>query len=406
MRILVVIDHRFNSTPDGAIWTQTMFTPSYWQRYFEVFDEVTIVARVQPVAQASPDWVRVNTDRITVKPLPYYLGPWEYLLRRQRVLASAQNAFTMGDAVLFYSASPPALALRRKLRALAYPYGVYIIANPHDVFSPGAVRSWLRPFFRWLAPRQLRSLCYGASAAAYITEKALQKDYPPSPTAYTDHYSMAELPEDAFVKQPRAFTPDQTAWTLITVGAMSQLYKAQDILIGAIARCVQQGLNLTLVFVGDGQYRPMLEAQAAELGIGDRCRFLGQLTTGPIVRQQLDRADLFVLPSRQEGLPRAMLEAMARGLPCLGSTVGGMPELLPSEDLVPPVDVSALATKICEMLTNSHRLSSMSTRNLNRAQDYQEDCIQDRRTTFYKTLRQQTEAWRSQHSASTQGGGL
>lgn len=137
MRVLIPIDHRFNRTPDGAIWTQTMFTPSYWRRYFEVFDEVKIVARVQPVDRALPGWVQVNTDRISVEPLPYYLGPLEYLLRRQEVLKRARNAFAVGDAVLFYSPNQPALAIRKKLRALKYPYGVYIIANPYDVFPLG-----------------------------------------------------------------------------------------------------------------------------------------------------------------------------------------------------------------------------------------------------------------------------
>jgi glycosyltransferase involved in cell wall biosynthesis len=393
MRVLVVIDHRFDSTPDGAVWTQTMFTPSYWKRYLEVFDEVSVVARVRPVETALPGWIQVNVDEITVQPLPYYLGPWEYIRQRQQVLAAAQNAFTVGDAVMFYSASPPALAIRQQADALGYPFGVYIIANPYDVFSPGAVRNPLRPFFQWLAPRQLRSLCQGASASAYITETALQQQYPPAPTAFATYYSMAELTDKAFVEQPRTFSPSQTSWTLITVGAMSQLYKAQDILIEAIARCVRQGLDLQLIFVGDGQYRPMLETQANELGIGDRCHFRGQLTTGSVVRQELDQADLFVLPSRQEGLPRAMLEAMARGLPCLGSTVGGIPELLPSEDTVPPANIEALADKIHEMLVDGDRLTHASARNLHRAQDYREHAIRDRRTKFYKTLRHQTENW-------------
>ncbi len=403
MRVLVTTDHRFDGTPDGAIWTQTMFTPSYWSRYLEVFDQVKVAARVRPVAQASPDWVQVNTGAISVEPLPYYLGPWEYFQRQRQVRAAARDAFKVGDAVLFYSAFPTALAIEKRLRPLGYPYGIYVIANPYDVFSPGAVRSWTRPFFRWLAPRQLRSFCQRASAAAYITEAALQQQYPPSPTAFTTHYSMAELPDPVFVQQPRTAVANQRAWTLITVGAMSQLYKAQDILIEAIALCVGQGLDLKLVLVGDGGYRPMLEGQAARLGIGDRCHFLGQLTTGPAVRQQLDQADLFVLPSRQEGLPRAMLEAMARGLPCLGSIVGGMPELLPSEDLVPPADALALATKIQEMVTDPDRLSQMSARNLTRAHDFQEDRIQGRRTAFYKALRQQTEAWLLQHPTSVHG---
>jgi glycosyltransferase involved in cell wall biosynthesis len=393
MRVLVVIDHRFDSTPDGAVWTQTMFTPSYWKRYLEVFDEVSVVARVRPVEKALPGWIQVNVDKIAVQPLPHYLGPWEYIRQRQQVLAAAQNAFTVGDAVMFYSASPPALAIRKKADALGYPFSVYIIANPYDVFSPGAVRNPLRPFFQWLAPRQLRSLCQSASATAYITEAALQQQYPPALTAFATYYSMAELTEEAFVEQPRTFSPSQTSWTLITVGAMSQLYKAQDILIKAIARCIRQGLDLQLVFVGDGQYRPMLETQADELGIGDRCHFRGQLTTGSVVRQELDQADLFVLPSRQEGLPRAMLEAMARGLPCLGSTVGGIPELLSSEDTVPPAHTEVLADKIREMLADGDRLTHASARNLNRAQDYREHAIRDRRTTFYKNLRQQTENW-------------
>jgi glycosyltransferase involved in cell wall biosynthesis len=393
MRVLVAIDHRFDGTPDGAVWTQTMFTPSYWKRYLGVFDGVSIVARVHPVKKALPGWIQVNVDEITVQSLPHYLGPWEYFRRRQQVLAAAQDAFTVGDAVMFYSASPPVLAIQKKTNQLGYPFGVYVIANPYDVFSPGAVRTPLRPFFRWLAPRQLRSLCQSASAAAYITEAALQQQYPPSPTAFATYYSMAELTDEAFVEQPRTFSSSQTSWTLITVGAMSQLYKAQDILIEAIARCVRQGLDLQLVFVGDGQYRPMLETQAAESGIGDRCHFRGQLTTGSVVRQELDQADLFVLPSRQEGLPRAMLEAMARGLPCLGSTVGGIPELLLSEDMVPPTNIEALVAKIREMVTDADCLSHASARNLHRAQDYREHSIQDRRTTFYKTLRQQTENW-------------
>jgi glycosyltransferase involved in cell wall biosynthesis len=396
MRVLIVIDHRFDSTPDGAVWTQTMFTPSYWKRYLEVFDEVRVVARVRPVEKALPGWIQVNVDEITVQPLPHYLGPWEYFRQRQQVLAAAQSAFTVGDAIMFYSASPPVLAIQKKTDALGYPFGVYIIANPYDVFSPGAVRNPLRPFFRWLAPRQLRSLCQSASAAAYITEAALQHQYPPSPTAFTTYYSMAELTDEAFVEQPRTFGPGQTSWTLITVGAMSQLYKAQDILIKALARCVHQGMDLQLVFVGDGQYRLMLETQAAELGIGDRCHFRGQLTTGSVVRQELDQADLFVLPSRQEGLPRAMLEAMARGLPCIGSTVGGIPELLPLEDMVPPTNIEALADKICEMVKDTDRLTHSSAQNLHRAQDYREHCIRDRRTMFYKTLRQQTEDWMHQ----------
>jgi glycosyltransferase involved in cell wall biosynthesis len=139
-----------------------------------------------------------------------------------------------------------------------------------------------------------------------------------------------------------------------------------------------------------------LEAQVASLGLGERVHFCGHLLSSALVRYELDRADLFILPSRQEGLPRAMIEAMARSLPCIGSTVGGIPELLPSEDLVPPGDVVALASKIREVVTDSERMARMSARNLETAKEYRDEVLRERRNQFYRYVREMTEAWLKQ----------
>ena len=100
---------------------------------------------------------------------------------------------------------------------------------------------------------------------------------------------------------------------------MEHLYKGQGTLIAALAE--RSELRLTLV--GDGCYRQRLGELASELGVAERVRFLGRLPSGAPIREELDRADAFVLPSRQEGLPRAILEAMALGLLFIGSNIGG-----------------------------------------------------------------------------------
>ena len=115
--------------------------------------------------------------------------------------------------------------------------------------------------------------------------------------------------------------------------AGAALQEGTDVLIEAIARCVRSGVDLTAVIAGDGKYRPALMALAERIGISSRIQFVGQVTEGKPVRDILDKSDLFVLPSRTEGLPRAMIEAMARGLPCIGSAVGGIPELTRGERL-------------------------------------------------------------------------
>jgi glycosyltransferase involved in cell wall biosynthesis len=88
-----------------------------------------------------------------------------------------------------------------------------------------------------------------------------------------------------------------------------------------------------------------------------------------------------------------MVEAMARGLPCIGTAVGGIPELLHSDDLVPAGDVGSLERKICEVLSSPARMSAMSARNLGRAQDYRDDILAARRKAFFTHVRTTTEAW-------------
>lgn len=391
MNVAVVTEQRFDRTPDGFIWGGAKY--QFWIRYLAVFEHVRVVARVRTVSSVPSNWERCDGEGVSFAAVPYYLGPWQYLRQAQRIQQAVRNAVGASDAVIMRVGSQLATCLEPMLRRTGHPYGVEVVGDPYDSFSPGAVRHPLRPFFRWWATRQLQRHCAGACVSAYVTKYALQRRYPPAPKTFSTYYSDVELPEAAFVSAPRSPRLEQRSFTLIIVGTLAQLYKAQDVLINAVAACIQEGLDLRLVLVGDGQYRPELEARAMALGVDSRVCFLGQLPAGEVVRAQLDQADLLVLPSRQEGLPRAMIEAMARGLPCIGSTVGGIPELLPPEDMVPPGEVTALACKIQEVVTDPERMARMSIRNLEKAKEYREEVLRERRTAFYGYVRERTEAW-------------
>ncbi len=390
MNVVVTLEHRFDRTPDGRVWTQTTFPYSFWTRYLQVFDTVRVVARVRDVPNVPSDWKEANGERVSFAAIPYYIGPWQYLLKAWQVWRSARNAVNANDAVILRVGSRIASPIQSMLSQTGRPYAVEVVADPYDVFAPGSVKHPLRPFFRRSFPRQLRRHCVQAAAAAYVTKEALQQRYP-CPN-FSVGVSDVDLPERALVSSSRLPRQGGT-FNLIFVGTMAQLYKAPDVLIDAVAACVQEGIDLKLTLIGDGKHRSELEARAKSLGLGERVSFLGQLSGGDAVMAQLDLADLFVLPSHQEGLPRAMVEAMARSLPCIGSTVGGIPELLPSEDLVPPGDVVALASKIREVVTDSERMARMSARNLQKAKDYTDEVLSQQRKEFYRYVREITEAW-------------
>jgi glycosyltransferase involved in cell wall biosynthesis len=122
-------------------------------------------------------------------------------------------------------------------------------------------------------------------------------------------------------------------------------------LLGAGARLAAAYPALRLVFGGEGD-AAALRRKADELGIGGRIECLGWV--GPAERDaQLARASVFCLPSHAEGLPMAMLEAMAAGTAVVASSVGGIPETIVDGDnglLAPPRDEEALASKLAQVL--------------------------------------------------------
>lgn len=405
MKVVVSIEQRFHRTPDGTYWTQTMGAYQFWTRYLDVFDQVSVVARVRDVDAVPPDWVRADGEGVSFIPVPYYLGPWQYLRKSRQVRRVVQGVIRPEDAVILRLPSQVAICIDSDLKRTGHPYGVEVVGDPHDVFSPGAVRHPFRPFFRWWFSTTLREQCARSCAAAYVTQGALQHRYPCSTTsvgasgldlpdqAFTTTYSSIQLEGTAFAQNARKTKNRDARFNIIFVGSLAQMYKAPEILFDAVARCLKKGMDLQLLVLGDGKHRYWLEGRSETLGIGGRVKFLGEVSAGDRVRSYLDQADLFVLPSRTEGLPRAMIEAMARGLPCIGTCVGGIPELLPVEDMVPPGDGKALARKICEVLKDAGRMERMSIRNLEKAREYREDVLRERRVAFYRYVRKKTEDW-------------
>jgi len=241
----------------------------------------------------------------------------------------------------------------------------------------------------------LETICLNAAASSYVTEHSLQKKYPPG--GWSTYYSSIDLSQDSIADKNVLYDREKRLAakfvanepiTLCCTGQMSQLYKAQDILISAFAKCIREKLNVNLWLLGDGNYRSQLEQQAKDLTVYDRITFWGNIPSGKAVFDKLDRADIFVLPSRQEGLPRAMIEAMARALPCIGSNVGGFGELISPENTVPPNSVELLAKKVIAYVRDPKKLKFESNKNLQKSKKYYQTVIDERRKVFYEKIKE------------------
>ena len=144
---------------------------------------------------------------------------------------------------------------------------------------------------------------------------------------------------------------------LCAVGRLSE-QKNFTLLLAALARL--QTRSWCLLLVGEGEQRQMLERHAAELGIGDRIRFLGRRSDVPLIMQA---SDLLVMSSAWEGFPYVIVEALASGLPIVATDVGGVREGVldgVTGILTPSGDTQALARGIQALIDNRAMRATMS----------------------------------------------
>ena len=388
MKLLLLFDHRFFRAQNGQIFSDKAYSHRFFQsRYLQVFDEVSILARVADVELAEPHGESTEGRGVKVLALPNWVGPLGYLRNRGAVVETALREAAKPSAVIMIAPGGIGSLPYHRLHRQGYPVALEVVGDPWDAFQPGANRHPLRPILRrWLAST-LRRQCSQASVVSYVTKEFLQRRYPCP--GFSVGISDVVLPQDCFVRQPRIFSPS-TPRTVISVAVMNG-YKGHEVMIDAARMCQEINLHFRLVLVGDGALRREIERRAERLGVLDRIRFAGQLPAGSAIRSELDGADLFILPSLLEGMPRALLEAMARALPCLASRVGGVPEVLDSESLVPPGDAHALARKLQCVLSDPARLSEMSAQNLEKALHYEDSKLSPQRQDFYRQVRRSAE---------------
>jgi glycosyltransferase involved in cell wall biosynthesis len=149
--------------------------------------------------------------------------------------------------------------------------------------------------------------------------------------------------------------------SIVSVGRLAP-QKGHDVLLRAFAAVAREHPGWTLTIVGEGPERPALQALASALGIADRVRFTGTL---PEPGEVLVKADFFVMASRYEGFPNALLEAMACGLPVISTSSVGAQEIVTDghDGLLTPIDDEAALADAMRRLIEDPQLRERLGRN-------------------------------------------
>ena len=346
------------------------------RRYFYAFGRLTLVTR-ETEGTIDDNWFDASdylANCITFKKWNEFYG-----FRFRKIL---KNAIKESDIVIGRFSSLAALRASAYAKRYKKTFVAEIMSDAWDSLWNHSIKGKLiAPVSFFLTKRAIKRSNY----ALYVTESFLQKRYPcfgESLSASNVFISDVENNVlDKRISKIESFSLNEIKF--ITVGAVSVKFKGQQYMIKSIPLFNKVGINVKYYIVGEGSSR-YLKKVVKKYGVSNQVFFMGRKTPSEVC-SLIDDCDIYVQPSLQEGLPRAVIEAMSRGCPCFGAKTGGIPELLDLNATFPRKSPKGIFNSIMNMLNRSD-LVALSKRNFKRSKHYISEILDSKRDAFLKMI--------------------
>src|SRR5699024_11363288 len=198
--------------------------------------------------------------------------------------------------------------------------GVEFVMGADSFFNR---KNKLLNFLNRLVDKEAQRLCIRANGVSYVTEDILQSKYPSHSIKYIEtknhfhtNYSTIDLHDEHYYNKNWKLHDEPKVFNITHIGYMDSDRKGHEILIRAIQEVIKEGYHVKMTFIGDGLLMPIFKKLASDLNLSSSIIFYGATNNSYEITQILKDSHSFVLPSKSEGLPRAIIEAMATGNPC------------------------------------------------------------------------------------------
>lgn len=375
----------------NAHFGEAMITHDIWRRYLRHFDQLLVIGRkAEEDASLHGKYVKESSGpNVQFLLLDSINTPREMLRNTAAVRDELRRALCNVDGVIARLPSEHGLAAIEVATELGKPVAVELVGCAFDaLWNHGDPRAKIyAPIFAMRVRRAVRK----ARFVLYVTRDFLQRRYPAS-FERTD-ISNVELPTSvaaisdvdlsstagqfiAIRKEPKA------VFTLGLAGALQNAYKGHETAFRAVQRLNREGHKVRLRLLGVGSLARW-EQLARQMEIADSVRFDGVLPPGEQVFKWMNELDLYIQPSLTEGLPRALIEAMANGRAALASSAGGIPELLDPVCLHWPGDWKRLSAQIAQAMASTEWLKTQGARNKRVATQYLAPVLDAKRSEFW-----------------------
>lgn len=380
IKLLFVHDATFKYDENGRYYG-TSVNPKTMSRYKYISDDITVFIRTVPFLEGeSREKYTLITDEFHVEGMKNYMSVKGILFDRKKVKEKLIELIEQNDIVFARFSGETGKMAVRICRKLKKPYVIECVGCYWDsFFNYGLKGKIIAPYMYFSTKKLIKNAPY----VIYVTNNFLQKRYPTKGLSIAaSNVELKPMNEKYLKKRLDKINSMKTNDEIVlgTAAAIDVPYKGQAYVIKAISDLNKRGYNFRYQVIGTGD-KTRLESIAREYGVIDKVDFLGVLKQDKVF-EWVDTLDIYVQPSDQEGLPRALIEAMSRACPCIGSSTAGIPELLASEAVFKRKHVDKLISAL-KAMSDKNVLKRNAERNYKVALEYQREIIYQRRNDFY-----------------------
>ncbi len=387
MKMLFIHDNRFWEE-DGVYYSYGHFAYDLlWKRYLRYFDEITVCGRIAKLTDSDmkKSFSVSSGENVSFSGLPNLMSfsGLKEINKAKKILteqlSKADVAVIRLPSNLGYLACSIANKLGKK-------YMIEVVGCTwDDLWNIGTKTGKIyAPLSFVLQKHYVKK----AQNVLYVSRRFLQKRYP------NRHFNMGCSDTNINVTdisvlerridRIRAIN-DEKEIRLGLIASLNVGYKGHDTAIYALKEILKRHKNVKLCFLGDGD-KTKWETLAQKCGVLSNVEFSGALPGGDPVLNWIDNIDIFVMPSLQETLGRALIEAMSRGCPAIGGAGTAVPEQLPDDCIHERKNYKELAEMICYMIENKNYTELCAVENYQRSKKYSEDILTARRDYFWSKV--------------------
>ena len=367
----------------GISYNNEMFS-----RYYDIAEELSVLIRVNKISMIEGEQ---KFSKITISPFeviecPNIASLKGMILYNRKCKNIVYKAVKNSDFIVIRLPSLIGnLAINAAIK-MNKPYLIEVVGCPWDALWNHSLKGkFVAPYMYF----KTKKLVKNAKFVVYVTNEFLQKRYPTNGESINcSNVTLKQFDDKVLLNRLNKINTMKKNEKIIlgTTAAVDVRYKSQEYVIKALGKLKKQGIeNYEYQLVGGGD-QTYLKSIAKKYNVSEQVKFIGVMPHNKVF-EWLDNIDIYLQPSRVEGLPRALIEAMSRGLPAIGSNAGGIPELLESQFIF---SIGRKAPdKICSILQgfNKNIMREQAKRNYFESKKYDKEIIEMRRKEFFNKFK-------------------